>query len=243
MVRRRTRTGSEQGTDHVSLRDDDFSSLHVNCCDSAPKFWKRKRQRTDLKKTDERQGDAYAKKYKKTEGKTGDNEGEDGKDGEDSIHEICVITWNVQCDFLSGVVQGQANVAMFQESQNWHPDGAAEELGRTLLQEQKEGKAAIAVKRQNMGLMRHVRHAKRWVLVVLESILFLSMYPPHTWSGEVNLEKSSTRRCVEVPDLWHHCWNGWVSGGEAKCLLHCACRVSPSRPLHSHVSTAIIAVP
>ena len=105
-----------------------------------------------------------------------------------------VITWNVskssaQCDFLSGVAQGQANVAMFQETQNWHPDGAAEESGRTLLKEQREGKAAIAVKRQNMGLMRHSCTTKRWVLVVLGSILFLSMYPPHTWGGEVNLEE------------------------------------------------------
>ena len=29
----------------------------------------------------------------------------------------------------------------------------------------------------------------RWILVVLGSILFLSMYLPHTWRGEANLEE------------------------------------------------------
>ena len=51
-----------------------------------------------------------------------------------------------------------------------------------------EGKAAIAVKKKNMSLLRHSRRSTRWVLVVLESILFLSRYLAHTWCGETNLE-------------------------------------------------------
>ena len=134
-----------------------------------------------MKKTDERQGDVYTEEDKKTEGKMGDDEGEDGKDGEDSKHEICVITWNVNIssaryDFLSGVAQNQANVVVFQGTKNWHSDGAAEDLGWTLLKEQKEGKAETAIKRQNMSLMRHSCRSKRWVLVVLGSILFLSTH-------------------------------------------------------------------
>ena len=124
----------------------------------------------------------------------GVDEGKDGKDKGDSKHEICVITWNVnkssaQYDFLSDVAKVQANVAMCQGTQNWRPDGTAEDLGWTLLKEEKEGKAAIAVKRQNMSLLRHFSTSKRWVLVVLVSILFLSIYLPHTWSGEPNLEE------------------------------------------------------
>ena len=141
-----------------------------------------------------------------------------------------MITWNVnksseQYDFLSDVAKVQANVAMCQETQNWHPDGTAEDLGWTLLKEEKEGKAAIAVKRQNMSLLRHSSASKRRVLVVLVSILFLSIYLPHTWSGEANLEEyyntlqgldEHARSQAEVPDLRHHCWNGCASGGEAE---------------------------
>ena len=93
-----------------------------------------------MKKTDERHEDAFTKEDKKTEGRMGGDEGKDGKDGGESKHEICVTTWNVnkssaQYDFLSDMAQAHANVAMFQEAQNWHPDGAAEDLGWTLLKE------------------------------------------------------------------------------------------------------------
>ena len=71
-----------------------------------------------------------------------------------------MITWNVnkssaQYHFLSDVAQCQANEAMFQETQNWQPDGADGKLGWVLLKEKKDGKAAIAVKRRNMNLLRH----------------------------------------------------------------------------------------
>ena len=109
------------------------------------------------------------------------------KGGKDSEHEICVITWNVnkssaQSDFLCDTAQ--ANVAMFQETQNWFPDGTAEDLGWAVLKEQKEGKAAIAVKRQNMSLLRHSCTSTRWVLIVLGSISF-SRFFDHTL-GMVN---------------------------------------------------------
>ena len=40
-----------------------------------------------------------------------------------------------------------------------------------------------------MNLLMHARRCTRWVLIVLESILFLSLYLPHTWSGDKNLEE------------------------------------------------------
>ena len=49
--------------------------------------------------------------------------------------------------------QCQANVPIFPETQNWQPDGTAEEFGWTVLKEEKDGKAAIAVKR-NVNLQR-----------------------------------------------------------------------------------------
>ena len=102
-------------------------------------------------------------------------------------------SWNVnkssaRYDFLRDVAQRQVDVAMFQENQNWHEDGAAAEVAWRLLQVEKEGKAAIAV-RKNMNLLKHSRRSAKWALIVLESILFLSLYLPHTWGGEANLEK------------------------------------------------------
>ena len=80
----------------MSLRDDDFFFCTFQFCDSLRRnFKRRKGQRTDLKKTDERQGDACTEEDKETEGRMGDDEGKDGQDGEDSKHEIFVITWNV----------------------------------------------------------------------------------------------------------------------------------------------------
>ena len=40
-----------------------------------------------------------------------------------------------------------------------------------------------------MNLLRHALSSTRWVLIELESILFLSLYLPHTWGGETNLEE------------------------------------------------------
>ena len=170
-----------------------------------------------MKKTNGREKREHKEEHKIMEEKTDDDE---GKRGKDSDHEICVITWNVnqtsaQYDFLSDA-KCQANVVIFQETQNWRPDGTAEELGWTLLKEQIEGKATIAVKRKNMSLLRHSCTSTRWVLVVLGSILFLSMYLPHTWSGELNLEgyyktlKEHARSQAEVQYVWHHCWNAQV---------------------------------
>ena len=78
---------------------------------------------------------------------------------------------------------------MFQEIQNWQPDGTAEDLRCALLKEPKEGKAVIAVKRQNMGLLTHSCTSKRWALVVLGSILLLSFHLPHACGGETKLEE------------------------------------------------------
>ena len=84
----------------------------------------------------------------------------------------------------------------------------------------KEGKTAIAVRKKNMNLLKHARRSTRWVLIVLESILFLSLYLPHTWSGELNFEeyyKTLTEvdkhagHQTEVPHIWHYCWNGRTS--------------------------------
>ena len=144
-----------------------------------------------MKEIDGREMQEHQMKDKNNTKKTDEDRNERVKDLE---HEICVITWNVnkssaQYDFVRDMVQCQANVVMFQETQNWQDDGTAEEMGWTLLKEKKEGKAAIAVKNNNMNLLRHSRRSTRWVLVVVESILFLSMYLPHTWGGEANLEE------------------------------------------------------
>ena len=47
IVRRRRRTRSAQGqcTDHVSLRNDDVSSVHLNCCDSLRRNLEEERDR------------------------------------------------------------------------------------------------------------------------------------------------------------------------------------------------------
>ena len=58
-----------------------------------------------------------------------------------------------------------------------------------MLIEENDGKAAIAVKRRNLNLLRDSQKSTRWILVVLGRILFLSMYLPHTWRGEENVEE------------------------------------------------------
>ena len=126
-----------------------------------------------------------------------DNTDEDTKERQKDLEQdICVTTWNVnkslaQYDFQRDMAQCQANVVMSQETQKWQEDGTAEELGWTLL---KEGKTAIAVKKKNSNLLRYCCRNTRWILVVLGSILFLSMYLPHTRRGEANLGTSRRRR-------------------------------------------------
>ena len=120
--------------------------------------------------------------------------------------------------FFCVMAQCQANVVIFQETQNRQYARTAEELGWTLLKELKDGTAAIAVKRKNRNRLRHSRRSTRWVLVIPGSILFLSMYIPHTWRGETNLEeyyktlKGLDKNMQEVKQKtsksWHHCWNG-----------------------------------
>ena len=71
---------------------------------------------------------------------------------------MCLITWianksSAQYDLLRDMAQCQADVMMFQETQNWPEDGTAQEFGWTLLKETKEGKAAIAVKKKNTNFL------------------------------------------------------------------------------------------
>ena len=98
--------------------------------------------------------------------------------GKDIEHEICVVTRNVnkssaQYDFSWDMAQNQAKVVMCQGTQNSQDDGTAEKLGWTVLIEENDGKAAIAVKRRNLNLLRDSRKSTRWILVVLGGILFL----------------------------------------------------------------------
>ena len=90
-----------------------------------------------------------------------------------------------------------------------YDDGSAEEMGWSLLKEKQVGRAAIAVRKKNVNLLRHALSSTRWVLIVLESILFLSLYLPHTWGGETNLEeyyktlKEVDRNVQDVKQKFH----------------------------------------
>ena len=44
-------------------------------------------------------------------------------------------------------------------------------------------------KQENSNLLKYCRRSTRWILVVVGSILFLSMYLPHIWCVEENLEE------------------------------------------------------
>ena len=80
------------------------------------------------------------------------------------------------------MAQCQVDVAMFQETQNWHH--VAAEVGWNLFHLE-EGKTAIAVRKKNMKLLKHARRSTRWVLIVLESILFLYVLASHVvWRTE-----------------------------------------------------------
>ena len=112
-----------------------------------------------------------------------------------------VSSWNTnkssaRYDFMRDMVQCQVDVAMFQETLNWHhEDGAAADVGWNLFHLEKMERRGIAV-RKNMNLSKHARRSTRWVFIVQESILFLSLSLPHTWSGEVNLEEDcKSLRC------------------------------------------------
>ena len=92
---------------------------------------------------DERKREAtneHQKEDKINEEKLEDDEEKRGKEFE---HKTCVIIWNVNkssahYDFLNDMAQCQANVVMFQGTQNWQADGTAEALVWTLLKEQRE---------------------------------------------------------------------------------------------------------
>ena len=69
--------------------------------------------------------------------------------------------------------------------------------------------AAIAERKKNMNLLKHARRSTRWVIIVLESILFHSLYLPHTWGGEVTFEeyyktlKEVDRNMQDVKQKFH----------------------------------------
>ena len=128
----------------------------------------------------------------------------------DNEHEICVSSRNInkssaRYDFLRDVAQCQVNVAMFQETQQWHhEDRAAAEVGWSPFHLAKEGKTAIAVRKKNMNLLKLAGRSTRWVLIVLASILFPSLHLPHTWSGELNLEEYyKTLSEVDIKQNFH----------------------------------------
>ena len=113
----------------------------------------------------------------------------------DLEQEMCVTTWNVnkssaQDDFLRDMAQCQANVVMSQETQNWQEDGPTEELGWTLLKE-KEGKAAIAVKKKNSNLLRYLSQKHKmdtccsWMYPLSLDVLATHL----ARRGEANLEE------------------------------------------------------
>ena len=80
----------------------------------------------------------------------------------------------------SGSVSGWCG-HVSRDSKIWHEDGAAAEVGWSLFHLEKEGKTAIVVRNKDMNFLKHARRSTRWVIFVLESILFLSLYLPHTW--------------------------------------------------------------
>ena len=93
-------------------------------------------------------------------------------------------------------------------------------MGWIFLKEEKEGNVAIAVKKRNSNFLRHSRRSTRWILVVLGSILLLSLYLPHTWGGEANLEEYyktlkdlDKRTCEEINQKYQN--YGIIPEGEA----------------------------
>ena len=79
----------------------------------------------------------------------------------------------------------------------------------------KEGKTVVAARKKNMNLLKHTRRSTRWVLIVLESTLFLSLYLFYTWGGELNLEeyyktlKEVDRNMEDIKQKFH------ISGNSA----------------------------
>ena len=157
---------------------------------------KRKRQGKQVRKTMKKTHGREVEEQKKHDDERSSIKTDKDKENadKDMEHEICVISWNInkssaRYDFSRDVAQCQVDVAMCQETQNWHEEGAAAEVGWSLFQVEKEGHAAIAMGKKNINLLRFTRSSTRWVIIILESILFLSLYLPHTWGGEVNLEE------------------------------------------------------
>ena len=99
---------------------------------------------------------------------------------------------SAQDDLLRDVAQLQANVGMLQETLNWKKDGVADRTGWPLFRGENAGKAMVAVKRKQLGLLRHARASLRWAMVVLRSMMFFSaLYLPNIWVGETALVEYS----------------------------------------------------
>ena len=188
----KTKAEDRHAADEDPLKDSD-SSVSLISEDSECQFVvRRKRQRTDGMKIDGRRRQEHQKENKIFTHKTD----EDTKGRQKGLEkEICVITWNVhkslaQYDFLRNMAQCQANVVMFQETQNWHEDGTAEELGWTL---PKEGKTAIAVRKKNSSFCDTVAETQDGYFLFLEVSSF-SRCTCRTL-GEVRLTwRNTTRR-------------------------------------------------
>ena len=74
-------------------------------------------------------------------------ENDEEKREKEMEHEICVVTWNVNnssahYDFFCDMIQCQADVVMCQETQHWHDDGSAKEMGS-----RKEGQQLLSERR------------------------------------------------------------------------------------------------
>ena len=87
--------------------------------------------RQTLGEADERERQGQQERNTTNSEKTDEDQKQRGRDTD---HDICLISSNVnksfaQYDVLCDVAQCQANVVMLAETQNWQPDGTAEELG------------------------------------------------------------------------------------------------------------------
>ena len=186
--RRKTKDDDRHAVNEVSLKEHD-SSVSLISEDSECQFVVRtKRQRTDGMKIDARRRQEHQKENKIVTHKN--DEDTKGRQkawrkryvwslGTSTNHQHSMtfcVTWLIV----------RPMSLCFRRPHNWHEDGTAEELGWNLM---KEGKTAIAVRKKNSRFLQYRCRNTRWILFVLGSILFLSMYLPHTWGGEAHLEE------------------------------------------------------
>ena len=123
-------------------------------------------------------------------------------------------------DFLRDVAQCQVDVAMFEETQNWHEDGVAAEVGWSFFQLEKEGKTVVAARKKNMYLLKHARRSTRWVLIAGKHLVSLVVLVLHVvWRTAPrgvlqDLEGGGQKHGghqTAVPHIWQFCWNGRTS--------------------------------